>query len=197
MSKNKVLPGYQNKSSFALDAAPKPYYLGVSIHMSAPSCLDGPAWPCTGALCPCICRQPPGKHQRSHRLRIRRALASEVRLSCPVPNFSAACLAAEVRFRDHIGRGHLFPRLHSIQTIGKTYLRRPHESECHVARLNPCPSFISATRKHGIFPKANARILEDELTRLHRRRDHGGGKVPNVFKLAAVYDWVSFVFLLL
>ena len=21
---------------------------------------DGPAWPCTGELCPCICRQPPG-----------------------------------------------------------------------------------------------------------------------------------------
>ena len=38
--------------------------VGLSIHMSAPSCHDGPAWPCTGALCPCICRQPPGNHQR-------------------------------------------------------------------------------------------------------------------------------------
>jgi hypothetical protein len=33
----------------------------VSIHTSAPSCHDGPAWPCTGALYPCICREPPGK----------------------------------------------------------------------------------------------------------------------------------------
>ena len=38
--------------------------VGASIHMSAPFCHDGPAWPCTGALDPCICRQPPGMHQR-------------------------------------------------------------------------------------------------------------------------------------
>src|ERR1700742_1219742 len=25
----------------------------LRIHLSAPSCHDGPAWPCTGALCPC------------------------------------------------------------------------------------------------------------------------------------------------
>jgi hypothetical protein len=36
--------------------------VGVSIHISAPSCRDGPAWLCTGAPRPCICRQPPGKH---------------------------------------------------------------------------------------------------------------------------------------
>jgi hypothetical protein len=36
----------------------------VRIHTSAPSCHDGAAWPCTGALYPCICRQPPGKQQR-------------------------------------------------------------------------------------------------------------------------------------
>src|ERR1700687_1399481 len=33
-------------------------------------------------------------------LRIRWALAPEARLSCPVTTFSAACLAAEVRFRN-------------------------------------------------------------------------------------------------
>ncbi len=31
----------------------------LSTHRSGPSCHDGPVWPCTGALCPCICRQPP------------------------------------------------------------------------------------------------------------------------------------------
>jgi hypothetical protein len=38
--------------------------LEVSIYMSGLSCHDGPVWPCNGALCPCICRQPPGNHQR-------------------------------------------------------------------------------------------------------------------------------------
>jgi hypothetical protein len=37
--------------------------VGASIHTSAPSCHDGPAWSCTGALYPCICRQPPEKRQ--------------------------------------------------------------------------------------------------------------------------------------
>jgi hypothetical protein len=27
-----------------------PYYCKGKIHTSAPSCHDGPAWPCTGAL---------------------------------------------------------------------------------------------------------------------------------------------------
>ena len=35
--------------------------VGVRTHTSAPSYHDGPAWPCTGALYPCICRQPPGE----------------------------------------------------------------------------------------------------------------------------------------
>jgi hypothetical protein len=30
--------------------------VGASIQMSAPSCQDGPAWPCTGALYPCMRR---------------------------------------------------------------------------------------------------------------------------------------------
>jgi len=38
--------------------------VGLRIHTSAPSYDDGPAWPCTGALYPCIRCQPPGMHQR-------------------------------------------------------------------------------------------------------------------------------------
>jgi len=38
--------------------------VGVSIHMSVPSCHDGAAWPCAGVLCLSICRQPPGKRYR-------------------------------------------------------------------------------------------------------------------------------------
>ncbi len=47
----------QNKSSLPIDAARKPYYCGSKN--SGPSCHDDPAWPCPGALRPCICRQPP------------------------------------------------------------------------------------------------------------------------------------------
>ena len=50
----------ENKSSFPIDAARKPYYCGSkNSHISGPSYHDDPAWPCPGALCPCICRQPP------------------------------------------------------------------------------------------------------------------------------------------
>jgi hypothetical protein len=35
--------------------AAKPYCMS-KIHTPSPSCHDGSAWPCTGALCPCICR---------------------------------------------------------------------------------------------------------------------------------------------
>jgi hypothetical protein len=64
MMKKRALPGYQ-RNLLPLSTRPKNRTtVGVSIHLSGPSCHDGPAWPCTGALCPCICRQPPGKHQR-------------------------------------------------------------------------------------------------------------------------------------
>lgn len=57
-------PGYQ-KNLLPLSTRPKNRTtVEVSIHTSAPSCHDGPAWPCTGAFYPCICRQPPEKHQR-------------------------------------------------------------------------------------------------------------------------------------
>jgi hypothetical protein len=48
-------PGYQKNLlplSLALDAIPNPYYSVSKIHTSAPSCHDGPVWPCTGAPCP-------------------------------------------------------------------------------------------------------------------------------------------------
>jgi hypothetical protein len=35
--------------------------VGLGIHTSGPLYHDSPAWPCTGARYPCICRQPPGK----------------------------------------------------------------------------------------------------------------------------------------
>jgi hypothetical protein len=38
--------------------------VGVSFHIFS---AVSPRWPClacTGAFCPCICRQPPGKRQR-------------------------------------------------------------------------------------------------------------------------------------
>ncbi len=31
----------------------------LGIQTSGPSCYGAPAWPCTGALCPCICHPPP------------------------------------------------------------------------------------------------------------------------------------------
>jgi hypothetical protein len=40
-----------------------------------------------------------------------RALAPEVRLSCRIPNFSATCFAAEVRFSRSMGQSHVFSRL--------------------------------------------------------------------------------------
>jgi len=33
-------------------------------------------------------------------------------------------------------------------------LESPHESECDVARLKPCPSFITATREHTVISTA-------------------------------------------
>jgi hypothetical protein len=58
-------PGLPKKSASAQSTRRKNHTnVGASIHMSAPFCHDGPAWPCTGALDPCICRQPPGMHQR-------------------------------------------------------------------------------------------------------------------------------------
>jgi len=56
--------GYQ-KNLFLRSTRPKSRTtVEVEIHTSAPSCHDGLAWPCTGALYPCICRQPAEKHQR-------------------------------------------------------------------------------------------------------------------------------------
>jgi hypothetical protein len=43
-----------------LCAVQKPYYCRGKIHTSAPSYYDGAAWPCTGALYPCICRRHRG-----------------------------------------------------------------------------------------------------------------------------------------
>jgi hypothetical protein len=51
------------------------------------------------------------------------ALATEGCFLLKNPHFSAACLAAEVRFSGHVGRSQLFPRLSSPKTIGKTYLK--------------------------------------------------------------------------
>src|SRR5882672_8039685 len=94
-------------------------------------------------------------------------------------------LAAEVRFSTRTGRSHPSPQLHSAQTIGKTYLSGPHECECGVARLNPCPSFINTTRKLVtlqtapinssnliLFPRAPSKAI-NKLRRLQNesRRD--------------------------
>ena len=62
--KNRALPDYQI-NVLLLSTRPKNRTtVGVSIHMSVPSCHDGAAWPCAGALRLCICRQPPGKRHR-------------------------------------------------------------------------------------------------------------------------------------
>jgi hypothetical protein len=56
-------PAWLQKNLLPLSTGPKNRTsVGVSIKISAPSYHDGPAWPCTGPLCPCICRPPPGKH---------------------------------------------------------------------------------------------------------------------------------------
>jgi len=55
--KIRALPGYQI-NLLPLSTRPQSRTtVGVDIHISAPSWHDGPAWRCTGALCPCICRQ--------------------------------------------------------------------------------------------------------------------------------------------
>jgi hypothetical protein len=50
----KRLPWLPKKSSYPLDAGQNPYYCESKIQTSEPSCHDGSARHCTGALCPCI-----------------------------------------------------------------------------------------------------------------------------------------------
>jgi hypothetical protein len=54
------LPWLPKKSFFPIDARQKPYYCESKIQTSASSFHDGAAWPCTGALYPCICRHHRG-----------------------------------------------------------------------------------------------------------------------------------------
>src|ERR1700722_19718224 len=52
--------GYQ-RNPLSLSTPPKNRTTESKLRTSEPSCHDGPAWCCTGALSPCICRQPPGE----------------------------------------------------------------------------------------------------------------------------------------
>ncbi len=52
--------GYQRAFLvLSLDVPLKPCYCATKNDIQR-RLQDGPAWPCTGELCPCICRQPPG-----------------------------------------------------------------------------------------------------------------------------------------
>jgi hypothetical protein len=60
-----------------------------------------------------------------------------------IKGLPTTALAAEVRFSTHTGQRHLSPRLSSPQTMAKALI-----TASYVARLNPCPSLINATRKN-------------------------------------------------
>ena len=70
----------------ALDDIPNPYYCRTKIHMSAPSCNDGPVWPCTPCALPV--QLPPTTAKASALARLMSGVANR---SCDIEVTDYAC----------------------------------------------------------------------------------------------------------